>query len=134
LEEKSLMEFPESARHTADHEWIRPEGNGVVVIGITSFAQEELGEVVFVDLPTIGKAVTAGGALCVVESTKAASDVYAPVGGTVKEVNEALLNQPSLVNSDSYGAGWMVRLEKVSDAELAKLMTADQYKKHIGKA
>lgn len=126
------MNFPEELRYTRDHEWVRVEGD-VATIGITEFAQEELGEVVFVDLPEPGKNLTKGSACCVVESTKAASDVYAPISGTVKESNSALESEPSLVNSASYTDGWMVRVESFQQAELDSLMSADEYRKHIGK-
>lgn len=126
------MNFPGDLRYTKDHEWVKVEGD-VATIGITEFAQEELGEVVFVDLPAPGKSLTKGAACCVVESTKAASDVYAPISGTVKESNSALESEPSLVNSASYTDGWMVKVENFQQAEVDTLMTADEYRKHIGK-
>lgn len=125
------MQFPENLKYTKDHEWLRVEGN-VAVMGITEFAQEELGEVVFVDLPGAGKQVKQGETLTVVESTKAASDVYAPVGGKVKEANSALSVTPALVNKSPYGDGWMVKLEGFSAADVAKLMSAAEYKSLVG--
>ncbi len=125
------MEFPENLKYTKDHEWVRLEG-GVATIGITAFAQSELGEVVFADLPAVGKVLKAGETACVIESTKAASDVYSPIGGTVKEVNSALSSQPELVNSSPYDSGWMVRLSNPSEGELGKLMSAGQYKEFLG--
>jgi len=126
------MEFPNECKYTKDHEWVRVEG-GVVVVGITEFAQSELGDLVFVDLPPVGKTVAAHGTLCVVESTKAASDVYSPVAGTVAERNDALADDPGLINRTPYSDGWIVKLSGVSDAELAGLMSAEEYKKLVGK-
>lgn len=128
------MEIPQELKYTKDHEWVRIEGD-TVVIGITEFAQSELGELVFVELPAAGKSVTKGATLCVVESTKAASDVYAPVSGTVKEGNPALTNDPSLVNKLPYTDGWIARLTGVSAADLGALMSAAQYQELLaGKA
>jgi glycine cleavage system H protein len=126
------MEFPNECKYTKDHEWVRVEGDKVVV-GITEFAQSELGDLVFVDLPAVGKAVATHGTLCVVESTKAASDVYSPVAGTVVERNDALAGDPGLINRTPYSDGWIVKLSGVSEAELAGLMSAEDYKKLLGK-
>ena len=124
------MEFPETLKYTKDHEWVIVE-NGVATMGITEFAQDELGEIVFVDLPGIGDSFNKGDSLCVVESTKAASDVYAPIGGKVKEVNESLNDSPDLVNSSSYENGWMVKLEEVNEAELSELLDVSGYKQVV---
>jgi glycine cleavage system H protein len=105
----------------------------VAVVGITEFAQSELGDLVFVDLPAVGKAVTAHGTMCVVESTKAASDVYSPLNGAVAEVNSALVNDPSLINKTPYTEGWIVKLSGVSASDVAALMSADEYRKLLGK-
>jgi len=121
------MNIPENLKYTKDHEWIKIEGN-TATVGITEFAQSELGELVFVDLPAQGKAVKPHATLCVVESTKAASDVYAPLTGSVKEVNSALTDNPSLVNTKPYEDGWMVKLENLNEAELAGLLSAAQYR------
>jgi glycine cleavage system H protein len=126
------MEFPEDLKYTKEHEWVRMEGD-VAVVGITEFAQSELGDLVFVDLPAVGKAVTAHGTMCVVESTKAASDVYSPLNGTVSEVNSALVNDPSLINKTPYTEGWIVKLAGVSASDVAALMSADEYRKLLGK-
>lgn len=126
------MEFPQEYRYTKEHEWVRMEGD-VAVVGITEFAQSELGELVFVELPAIGKTVAAHGTMCVVESTKAASDVYSPLAGTVSAVNEALSADPGLINRTPYTDGWIVKLSGVSAAEVAGLMSADEYKKLVGK-
>jgi len=126
------MEFPGDLKYTKEHEWVRMEGD-VAVVGITEFAQSELGDLVFVDLPAVGKAVTAHGTMCVVESTKAASDVYSPLNGTVAEVNSALVNDPSLINKTPYTEGWIVKLSGVSASDVAALMSADEYRKLLGK-
>jgi glycine cleavage system H protein len=126
------MEFPADLKYTKEHEWVRMEGD-VAVVGITEFAQSELGDLVFVDLPAVGKAVTAHGTMCVVESTKAASDVYSPLNGAVAEVNSALVNDPSLINKTPYTEGWIVKLSGVSASDVAALMSADEYRKLLGK-
>jgi glycine cleavage system H protein len=105
----------------------------VAVVGITEFAQSELGDLVFVDLPKIGTAVKQHGTMCVVESTKAASDVYSPLTGTVSGINEALSADPGLINRNPYSEGWIVKISGVVAAELAGLMSADEYKKLLGK-
>ena len=113
--------------YTREHEWVRVEGDSATV-GITDYAQGQLGDVVFVEVPEAGRAVSKGGEAAVVESVKAASDVYAPVGGTVTEGNQAVVDDPSLVNSDPEGAGWFFRLTLSDNHELGELMDADQYK------
>ena len=125
------MEFPADLKYTKDHEWVRLEGAGATV-GITEFAQSELGDIVFVDLPPVGRTLKQKDAVCVVESTKAASDVYTPVGGVVSEVNSALRDTPDLVNKSSYTDGWMVKLKNASAADAEKLMSAAQYKQYLG--
>lgn len=122
--------IPAELKYTKDHEWVRIDGS-TAVMGITEFAQGELGDLVFVDLPSIGKSVSKGDTVCVVESTKAASDVYAPIGGKVIEVNAALKDAPEKVNQEPFGAGWLVKLSDVSAQDLASLMSADDYKKHL---
>ena len=124
------MKFPEECRYTKDHEWVRMEG-GLAVVGITEFAQAELGELVFVELPTAGKIVAQKATMCVVESTKAASDVYSPLTGTVVGINEALSTDPGLINISPYTEGWLVKLSGVSELELNALMSAEQYQKHV---
>jgi glycine cleavage system H protein len=124
------MEFPEDLKYTKDHEWARLEGNRVVV-GITDFAQEELGDVVFVELPEVGTAVEAAGTFGVVESVKAVSDLYAPVSGTVVEVNTILEDQPELVNQSPYGDGWMIVLEAANIADVQQLLSAAAYQTYL---
>ncbi len=116
--------------YTEDHEWIRVE-NGIATVGITEHAQEQLGDLVFVDLPSPGATVSKGDALVVVESVKAASDVYAPVGGEVKSVNETLTSEPGRVNSSAEGAGWLRTMSIADESQLDGLMDADAYQKSI---
>ena len=116
-----------TVHYTEEHEWIRVEGDSATV-GITDFAQGQLGDIVFVELPDAGKEVSKGGDAAVVESVKAASDVYAPVTGEVTEANQALVDDPSLVNSDPEGEGWFFRLRLANPSELEGLMDADAYK------
>jgi glycine cleavage system H protein len=125
-----MTNVPDTLKYTKDHEWVLVEGS-VATVGVTEFAQSELGEIVFVDVPAVGKTVSAGSSFCVLESTKAASDVYAPIGGTVSAANDALKDDPTKINSDPYGAGWLCKLEGFQAVELDKLMTAADYKKHI---
>lgn len=117
-------------RYTDQHEWIRLDGDEATV-GITKFAAESLGDVVFVELPAAGKVVKAGGEAAVVESVKAASDIYAPAGGTVTATNAALEKEPSKVNEDPEGAGWFFKLTLSDKSELAKLMDAAAYAKFV---
>jgi glycine cleavage system H protein len=124
------MLLPADLKYTREHEWIKVEGS-TCRVGITEFAQDELGELVYVELPKVGTVVAKGASFCVVESTKAASDVYAPVSGRVVEVNVALNDSPSLVNSAPYEGGWLVKLELTDSGELAGLLGADEYKAHI---
>lgn len=124
------MLLPEDLKYTKEHEWVKVEG-GSCRMGITEFAQDELGELVYVELPKVGAIIAKGASFCVVESTKAASDVYAPVSGKVIEVNIALNDTPSLVNSEPYEGGWLVKLELHDTGELVGLLSADEYKAHI---
>lgn len=124
------MEFPEDLKYTREHEWVSIEGS-VATIGITDHAQEQLGDVVFVELPAVGDRVEKADAFGVVESTKAVSDVYAPLSGEVAEVNDDLPDNPELINEDPYGDGWMVKVTIGDQADLDDLMTADEYRKFI---
>jgi glycine cleavage system H protein len=126
-----MSNVPEDLKYAASHEWVRVEGE-TATVGITDHAQHELTDVVFVELPAVGRELRAGEACAVVESVKTASDVYAPVSGTVTAVNEALAANPGLVNSDPYGAGWFFRLRLTQPAELAKLLDAAAYRAQIG--
>ena len=122
--------FPEVLKYTNEHEWVRADGD-LHVVGITSHAADQLGDVTYVELPEVGASVSQGGESGSVESVKAASDVYAPVGGTVAEVNGALEEQPDLVNSSPFEEGWFYKLSGVDGAELEKLMDAAAYAKFV---
>lgn len=122
-----MSKIPPSLKYSKTHEWVRVEG-GVAVVGITDYAQESLSDVVYVELPPIGTVLQAGDKFGVVESVKAASDLYSPVGGKVIAVNEALATSPELVNKDPYGEGWMIRLQPSNlEADLANLLDAAGY-------
>ena len=119
--------YPEDLKYTAEHEWVKADGEAPVRVGITDFAQDALGDIVYVQLPEVGTAVRAGDACGELESTKSVSDLFAPVNGTVTAVNEALADQPDLVNSDPYGEGWLLDIEVEDAAEVAALMDAETY-------
>lgn len=125
------MQIPETLRYSEEHEWVRVE-DGVATIGITDHAQEELGDIVFVELPAVGTTLAKAATLGVVESVKAVSDVYAPVGGTVTTVNDALTSKPETINEDPYGEGWMIKVTLTDVAEVEGLMTAAQYRDFLG--
>ncbi|WP_295126826.1 glycine cleavage system protein GcvH [uncultured Chitinophaga sp.] len=125
------MNFPSNLRYTKDHEWVLLEGN-TATIGITEFAQRELGDIVFVDITTIGKSLAAEEVFGTVEAVKTVSDLFLPVAGTVNEVNPALDAQPELVNSDPYGEGWMVKMTVGNPADYEGLLSADAYKELVG--
>jgi glycine cleavage system H protein len=126
-----MSNIPDQLRYAASHEWISIEG-GIGTVGITDHAQQELSDVVYVDLPKIGAQATAGGVIAVIESVKAASDIYSPVSGEVVEVNAALVKKPELVNQDSYGAAWLFRLKLAQPTELEALKDAAGYRAQIG--
>lgn len=123
------MNTPSDLRYTKEHEWVKIESEDVVVFGITDFAQSALGDVVFASLPKVGASLTAGQTCGEVESTKSVSDIYSPVTGVVKEINEKLENTPEILNSDPYGAGWMVKLSGVSKSQVETLLDAAGYQK-----
>ena len=124
-----MSELPGDLKYTKEHEWLRQEEDGSVTIGITDHAQEALGDLVYVELPEIGHDVTSGGDMAVVESVKAASDVYSPVAGEVTEVNEVLADTPENINTDPYGDGWIV---KVRPSEVAEsTMTPNEYQEFL---
>ncbi len=124
---------PEDLYYTKDHEWAQVDEN-IVTVGITEFAQDSLGEIVYVELPEEGSKVTQNESFGVIESVKAASDLYSPVSGTVIEVNMALMDNPSVLNDDPLNEGWLVRIEMDTEKELANLMRAPDYKKLINEA
>ena len=120
-----MSELPGELRYTNEHEWLRQEDDGSVTIGITDHAQNALGDLVYVELPELGQSVEAGGEMAVVESVKAASDVYAPIGGEVIGINEELSDDPEKINADPYGDGWIVRLKPSGDG--GETMSPDEY-------
>jgi len=124
-----MTQIPQQLKYTDDHEWVRAEADGSIVIGVTDHAQHQLGELVYVELPDAGRTVARGDAMAVVESTKAASDVYAPLAGVVVQGNPALASQPELVNTDPYGEGWLLRLRPADAADLAALLDSAAYTK-----
>jgi glycine cleavage system H protein len=119
--------FPDDLKYTAEHEWVREGEDGVLRVGITSYAQEALGDIVFVTLPAVGTDLTPGGSVGEVESTKSVSDIYAPVAGTVTATNDALDAAPELVNSDPYGEGWMFEVRPAEAGAAASLLDAEAY-------
>ena len=122
-----MSDIPGDLKFLKSHEWVRAEGNGRAVIGISDHAQGLLGDLVYVELPNVGDTVEAGNACAVVESVKAASDVYAPVGGKVLEVNEALADKPETINEDAYGEGWIFVIEAEEPDQLNELLSPDDY-------
>jgi glycine cleavage system H protein len=125
------MNYPENLRYTKDHEWIRLEGN-IATIGITDFAQGELGDIVYVEVETIGKSLEAGAVFGTVEAVKTVSDLFLPVSGTITQLNPALSNTPELVNNDPYGEGWMVKMTVNNPEDVASLMDTIAYKAIVG--
>ena len=125
------MTFPENLRYTKDHEWIKLDGN-VATIGITDFAQSELGDIVYVEIETKGKSLAAETVFGTVEAVKTVSDLFLPVSGTITEINPALEAQPELVNTDPYGEGWMVKMTVDNPDDVEKLMDAAAYEKLVG--
>ncbi|WP_297985143.1 glycine cleavage system protein GcvH [uncultured Chryseobacterium sp.] len=125
------MNTPSELKYTKDHEWIKIEGN-VATIGITDFAQGELGDIVFVDVDSVDDELSAGDVFGSVEAVKTVSDLYLPVSGKVAEFNEALENEPELLNTDPYGKGWIIKVEVAEDADLSQLLSAEQYQESLG--
>jgi glycine cleavage system H protein len=126
------MSFPESLRYTKDHEWIKIENGNIAVIGITDFAQKELGDIVYVEVETVGKALEADAVFGTVEAVKTVSDLYLPVAGTIVELNAALAGSPELVNTDPYGEGWMIKMEVKNPADVNELLDATAYQAVVG--
>ena len=124
------MDYPIDYRYSREHEWVRLE-NGTATVGITHHAQDQLGDVVFVELPSVGSKLEAEGAFGAVESVKAVSDIYAPISGDVIAVNEALMDAPELINSDPHGEGWLVKLTVFDRSEIQRLLNADQYTEYV---
>jgi glycine cleavage system H protein len=125
-----MAKVPDGLRYTKEHEWAKLEGD-VVTVGITDWAQEQLSDVVYVELPAVGKAVRQSDAFGVIEAVKTVSDLYAPIAGEVVEVNAALADDPAVVNREPYGQGWMVRIRPSDPGALAKLLSSADYAKHV---
>lgn len=125
------MSYPDALRYTKDHEWIKLEGN-IATIGITDFAQRELGDIVFVEVETLGKSLKANEVFGTVEAVKTVSDLYLPVDGTINELNPALSNAPELVNTDPYGEGWMIKMTVENPADVETLLDAAGYEEVTG--
>jgi len=125
------MDFPNDLKYSKTHEWVRLEADNQAVIGITDYAQHELGDIVYIELPEDEDTIEKDGALGVIESTKATEDIYSPLSGTVVEVNSPLLDSPEVINEDPYGDGWMIRIEMSDKSELNELMTTEAYKKFV---
>jgi glycine cleavage system H protein len=128
------MTIPSELRYTSDHEWVREEDDGNLTIGITDHAQTALGDLVFVELPEAGAELAPGDACAVVESVKAASDVYAPLSGTVVAINSGLEDAPELVNQDPYGDGWLYRLQPTDATQIEELLDADDYERLVAES
>jgi glycine cleavage system H protein len=122
-----MSNIPSDLKYASSHEWVRNEGDGIVTVGITEHAQELLGDMVFVDLPDVDDEFSAGDDCAVAESVKAASDIYAPVAGTIVEINEELEDSPETVNSDPYGDGWLFKIKMEDPSELENLLDAEGY-------
>ncbi len=127
------MNIPAELRYTDQHEWARKDGK-YILVGITDYAQGQLGDVVYVDLPAVGKQFKQHASFGTIEAVKAAADLYSPVSGEIVEVNQKLSEQPEVINKDPYGTGWMVKFKADDENEFAKLMDAEAYQKHVGKA
>ncbi|MEQ1440427.1 glycine cleavage system protein GcvH [Fontimonas sp. SYSU GA230001] len=126
-----MSKVPADLKYVSSHEWLRVEADGTVTIGITDHAQQALGDLVFVEVPAVGRKVAANEACAVVESVKAASDVYAPIAGEVVAANDALGGNPEILNSDPYGAGWMWKLKPANAADIGKLLDAAGYEAYL---
>ncbi|MBI5491519.1 MAG: glycine cleavage system protein GcvH [Deltaproteobacteria bacterium] len=124
------MEFPKDLKYTKEHEWVKVDGS-IATVGITDYAQDSLGDVVYVELPQEGGSVTKNEPFGVVESVKAVSDLYSPVSGSVAEVNDAIIDSPEVINDDPYGDAWMIRVEVHSPNDLSDLLSAEEYQKYI---
>jgi glycine cleavage system H protein len=125
------MNFPADLRYTSEHEWVKMTDNNIAFVGITDFAQSELGDIVFVEIETVGQTFAANEIFGTVEAVKTVSDLFLPIAGKVLEVNPALQNAPELVNSDPYGEGWMIKMEVSNPAEFAALMDSEAYQNII---
>jgi glycine cleavage system H protein len=123
--------YPEELYYSEEHEWVKKEKNHIVTIGITEYAQKELGEIVYVELPELSTEVEVNDTACEIESVKSVSPIYSPLSGKITEVNSELENQPDLINSSPYEDGWLYKMHILDDDEFGNLLSADEYKKHI---
>ena len=126
------MNFPDNLKYTSEHEWVRLEDGHIAYVGITDFAQEQLGDIVYVEIETLDEEIEGNEVFGTVEAVKTVSDLFMPVTGTVIEVNEALADQPELVNSDPYGEGWMIKVRLTDGADRSALISAEEYQGHVG--
>jgi len=126
------MSFPNNLRYTKDHEWVRQQEGNIFLVGITDYAQRELGDIVYVEVETIGKSLEAGAVFGTVEAVKTVSDLFLPLSGTITELNPELANAPELVNTDPYGKGWMIRMTVNDPAQAANLLDAAAYESVVG--
>lgn len=126
-----MSNIPSELKYVASHEWLQKGDDGIITVGITDHAQNALGDVVFVELPEVGTVVEADQEIAVVESVKAASDVYAPIGGEIVEINDELVDSPELANEDPYGKGWFFKIKPANPADYDSLMSADEYEKSL---
>ena len=126
------MNFPSDLRYTKDHEWVKLTEGNIALVGVTDFAQHELGDIVYVDINTVGKSIAAEEIFGTVEAVKTVSDLFLPVAATIEEVNPALENKPELVNNDPYGGGWMVKIRVNNPSDVDQLMSAEDYEKLVG--
>ncbi|HET9871889.1 MAG TPA: glycine cleavage system protein GcvH [Propionibacteriaceae bacterium] len=127
-----MHEYPEELKYSSEHEWVRSGNGNTVRVGVTEYAADQLGDIVYVSLPTVGESVSAGDACGELESTKSVSDLFCPVSGTVAAVNEQLTGTPETINSDPYGDGWLFEVEVDDDTDLDQLLDADAYAEHVG--
>jgi glycine cleavage system H protein len=127
-----MSEIPDSLRFTETHEWVRNDGDGKFTMGVTDYAQSEMGEIVMIELPSVGEEFGAGDIMGTLEAVKTAADFYAPLSGKVTEVNAALEDGPEKINQDPYGEGWLVSFESENGSGISDLMSAADYKKHVG--
>ena len=122
------MNIPSNLKYTKDHEWIKDEGNGMATVGVTDFAQSQLGDIVFIEIETQGETLAKEEVFGTIEAVKTVSDMFMPIGGEVVEVNPKVTEQPDIVNKDPYGEGWMIKIKMTNPAELNELLDAEQYK------
>ncbi len=125
-----MNEIPDNYRFLSSHEWARMDQGGIVTVGISDYAQDQLGDIVFVELPDIGSEVNQGDEVAVVESIKAASEIYAPVGGEVIEVNQSLEDTPEIINSSAFEQGWFLKIKITDDTEIENLLSPEEYNEH----